>query len=86
MLVNAIGISTLGGAARWVSWLQGHRVYFLLWRVLLYGGTVFAWLPMRRRVLSAEADGTAAIRLLRAEVAAIAAVILIEAMTFFHGP
>ena len=85
-IVNAVGIWSLGGVGRWAGWFQDHRVYFLLWRILLYGVTAYAWLPMRRRVLSGEPDAGTAVRLIRAEVAAIVAVVLIEAMVLFQGP
>jgi hypothetical protein len=85
-VVNTVGIWSLGGVSRWVRWFQDHRVYFLLWRIVLYGVTVYAWLPMRRRVLSGETDAGAGVRLIRAEVAAIVAVLLIEPMVLFQGP
>ena len=85
-VIHVIGVTSLGDANRWVRWFQGHRLYFLLWRVLLYAITVYAWMPMRRRVLRAEADAAAAVRLLRVEVAAGVAVVLIEATAFFQTP
>ncbi len=85
-LINAWGIVTFGGVDRWVSWFQSHRLYFLLWRLLLYSITAYAWLPLRRRIVNAEADSATAVRLLRAEVAAMVAVVLIEALTFLHNP
>lgn len=84
-VINAVSVASLGSTNRWARWIQGHRLYLLLWRVLLYAITVYAWIPMRRRVLSAEADA-AAVRLLRAEVAAGVAVVLIEATVFFQTP
>jgi hypothetical protein len=85
-VVNAVGIGSLGGVSRWVRWFHDHRLHFLLWRILLYGVTVYAWLPMRRRVLSAEPGAATAVRLMRAEVAAIVAVALLEAIALFQGP
>jgi len=84
-IVNAVGIWSLGGVDRWARWFQDHRVYFLLWRILLYGVTAYAWLPMRSRVLGAEPDAGTAARLIRAEVAAIVAVVLIESILQFQG-
>jgi hypothetical protein len=83
-LINAVGIWSLGGIHRWVNWFQEHRAYFLLWRLLVYGVTMCAWLPMRRRVLRSEGDAAAPGRLIRAEVAAIVVVVLIEAIPLFH--
>jgi hypothetical protein len=84
--INALGIWSLGGLNNWVRWFQDHRPYFLLWRIVLYSATVYGWLRMRRRVLSTEPDTAAAARFMRAEFAAIAAVILIEAIVFLQGP
>ena len=85
-LVNAVGMMSLGGVRQWAHWFQDHRLYFLLWRILIYGITVYAWLAMRRRVLTAEPDGATAMRLLRAEVSAIVAVVLIEGVQLFQSP
>jgi|SRR5579872_5908582 len=77
--VNTAGIWLLGGVNGWVRWFHGHRIHFLFWRLCVYGVTVAGWLWMRRRIVSAECDEATAVRLIRAEVAAMAAVVLIEA-------
>ena len=85
-LINAWAIVAFGSIDRWVTWFQRHRLHFLLWRLLLYGVTAYAWLPLRRRIVTAEAGSATAARLLRAEVAAVIAVVLIEALTFLQSP
>ena len=84
LLVNAMGIWLLGGVNNWARWFQDHRVHFLVWRLCVYGVTVYGWLWMRRRIRLAEPDAAAAVRLIRTEVAAIAAVVLIEAIFLLH--
>jgi len=86
LLVNAMGIWLLGGVSNWARWFQDHRVHFLVWRLCVYGVTIYGWLWMRRRIRHAEPDAAAAVRLIRTEVAAIATVVLIEAIFLLHRP
>ncbi|MGE6688933.1 hypothetical protein ACQKFE_13205 [Stutzerimonas stutzeri] len=74
--VNVIGIHLAGGIKGWQQWLTAHAGHFLAWRLLLYAGTTWGWLWMRRRVLARE-PGTRQ-RLLRAEIAAVVAVSALE--------
>lgn len=77
LLTNAVGIWALGDVTHWLQWVRSHRAVLTLWRILLYGVIVIAWIPTRRKVISAEPN--AAIRLMRVEVASAIAIILIEA-------
>ncbi|MDG9757827.1 hypothetical protein N5E31_03500 [Pseudomonas chengduensis] len=73
---NVIGIHLAGGIEGWQQWLTAHTNHFLAWRLLLYAGTAWGWLWVRRRVLARE-PGTRQ-RLLRAEIAAVVAVMALE--------
>ncbi|MDM9652395.1 hypothetical protein QU755_13090 [Pseudomonas wenzhouensis] len=75
---NVVGIHLTGGIDGWQAWLTAHRTHFLAWRLLLYTGTAYGWLWMRRRVLVREPDAGTRRRLLRAEMAAVAAVVVLE--------
>ncbi|VFR27466.1 FIG00958347: hypothetical protein [plant metagenome] len=76
---NALGIHFVGSVASWERWLANASVYFLVWRLCLYGATVYGWLWMRRRLLARESSKEAKRRLLRAEVASIVAMVALEA-------
>lgn len=73
---NVVGIHLAGGIEGWQQWLTEHTNHFLAWRLLLYAGTAWGWLWMRRRVLTREP--VARQRLLRAEIAAVVAVAALE--------
>ncbi|WP_376779331.1 hypothetical protein [Pseudomonas lopnurensis] len=76
--VNVIGIHLAGSIEGWEQWLAAHAGYFLVWRLLLYGGTAWGWLWMRRRVLAREPGADTRRRLLRAEIAAVLAIAVLE--------
>ncbi len=77
--VNVVGIRIAGGIDGWQRWMDAHAGVFLAWRLLLYGVTVWGWLWMRRRLRAREPDGVAGQRLLRVEIAAVVAVVALEA-------
>lgn len=77
--VNMLGIRMAGGIDDWQRWMDAHAGVFLAWRMLLYGATAWGWLWMRRRLLAREPDDVAGQRLLRVEIAAIVAVLALEA-------
>lgn len=77
--VNVVGIRIAGGIEGWQRWMAAQSGAFLAWRLLLYAATAWGWLWMRRRLRAREPEGAAGQRLLRAEVAAIIAVIVLEA-------
>ena len=69
--------------AGWERWLTATAGYFLVWRLCLYGATAYGWVWMRRRLLAREAqrgaDRQARRRLLRSEIAGVAAIVALEA-------
>ncbi|WP_084824831.1 hypothetical protein [Lampropedia cohaerens] len=77
--VNVVGIHIAGGIEGWQRWMAAQSGAFLAWRLLLYAVTAWGWLWMRRRLRAREPERAAGQRLLRAEVAAIVAVIVLEA-------
>ena len=77
--VNVVGIRIAGGIEGWQRWMDSHTGAFLAWRLLLYAGTVWGWLWMRRRLRAREPESTAAQRLLRVEIAAVVALLVLEA-------
>ncbi|MNF57043.1 hypothetical protein D3C84_385550 [compost metagenome] len=79
---NVIGINLAGGIEGWQTWLTAHSNHFLAWRLLLYAGTAYGWIWMRRRVLAREPDAGTRRRLLRAEMAAVFAVAALEISQF----
>lgn len=78
-LVNLVGIRMAGDSESWELWMKAHSAWFLAWRVLLYAGTVAGWIWMRRRIIEREPDRATHLRLLRIEIAAVAAFIALEA-------
>jgi uncharacterized BrkB/YihY/UPF0761 family membrane protein len=80
---NVVGIHLAGGIEGWQQWLTAHTGHFLAWRLLLYTGTAWGWIWMRRRVLAREPETGK--RLLRAETAAIVAVAALEIGQFVQA-
>ena len=80
---NILGIYLVGSVAGWERWLAAASGYFLVWRLCLYGATAYGWVWMRRRLLAREAqrgaDRQARRRLLRSEIAGVAAIVALEA-------
>ncbi|MDH4564495.1 MULTISPECIES: hypothetical protein [unclassified Pseudomonas] len=82
---NVAGIHLAGSLDSWRQWLKSHTDHFLIWRLLLYAGTAWGWLWMRRRVLAREPGGKAQPRLLRAEIATVLAVAAMEISQFVQA-
>lgn len=78
VVANLVGIRLAGSIEHWQQWMNAHAGHFLVWRLLLYAGTVWGWLWMRRRLLAREPEGSARTRLVRVEVAAVLAVVTLE--------
>lgn len=76
---NLMGIHMLGSLAGWQRWLEESSVYFLMWRLLVYGVTASLWLRMRGQLLAREAEPLSRKRLLRAEIAGVLALVALEA-------
>lgn len=76
---NLVGIYLVGSVAGWERWLAAAAGYFLVWRLCLYGATVYGWVWMRRRLLAREEDAQARRRLVRSEIAGVVAIVALEA-------
>lgn len=76
---NVLGIYLIGSLAGWERWMVSATGYFLAWRLCLYGTTAYSWLWMRRRLLAREPGTAARHRLIRAEIAAVLAIVVLEA-------
>ncbi len=79
MIANLAGIGMVGDVHTWEQWMRKHSVWFLIWRLTLYAGTVAGWIWMRKRLLAREPDRATGQRLLRLEIAAVAAFLVLEA-------
>lgn len=84
--VNLVGIRLVGDADTWSRWLDEHAGYFLVWRLCLYGATACGWIWMRRRLREHDTSREAHQRLLRAEVGAVAAIVLLEISVLLRQP
>ena len=82
--INVVGIRTLGNVTRWRLWLTAHGVWFLFWRICLYGVTAYGWWWMRERVRRREPTNEALSRLRHVEVAAVLSILAVETVTFLH--
>lgn len=82
VLINVVGISMAGSIENWQQWLTAHASLFLAWRLLLYAGTVWGWIWMRRRLLARQPEASARQRLLRAEITAVLAIAALEISQF----
>ena len=76
--INAVGIHLIGDIDGWSHWWRAHAGYFLVWRLCLYMATGYGWWWMRRRLLQREPSPDARWRLLRTEIAAVLALVLLE--------
>lgn len=78
--VNVAGIRAVGSVDSWQRWLLTHAGYFLVWRLGLYAATAWGWWRMRARMCARLQSPAAETRhrLIRAEIAAAVAVVLIE--------
>ncbi|CAI1200245.1 hypothetical protein [Serratia ficaria] len=78
IIFNLVGIRMLGSIKGWEYWMDEHSVYFLVWRLLLYSGTVCGWWWMRKRLRAREPEAASHHRLMRVEIAAVLAFIALE--------
>ncbi|MBX6317211.1 MULTISPECIES: hypothetical protein [Pseudomonadota] len=85
IVANVVGIRLAGSIEGWQRWMADHAGLFFVWRAVLYAGTVWGWLWMRRRLRAREPEGGAQQRLLRVEIAAVLAVIALEASQFMQA-
>lgn len=78
IMVHVIGVRLVGSVAAWQRWLHAHAWTFGLWRLGLYAAIVRGWWWMRTRVRQRENSFEAQRRLMRAEIAAVLAIVLTE--------
>ncbi len=78
IVVHVIGVQLVGSVAGWQRWLRAHAWMFGLWRLGLYAAIVHSWWWMRTRVRQRENSPEARRRLMRAEIAAVLAIMLTE--------
>jgi hypothetical protein len=80
--INLLGIEMLGDLHRWHQWLQSHAGYFMTWRLCLYGVTAYGWHRTRHRLLGLSDTAGANRRLVRAEIAAVLTIAVLEASAY----
>jgi len=78
IMVNLVGIQLAGDIPSWDLWLKSHAAAFFFWRLCLYAATIYGWLWMRKRVLQRNPAPGNRKRILRAEICAIGAIVLLE--------
>jgi hypothetical protein len=83
--INIIGILLCGDVSHWSRWLDSHRGHFWLWRLGVYAVTAYGWRWMRGRVLRREGDVETSRRLRRAEIAAVLAILALEASVLMES-
>ncbi|EKY3920609.1 hypothetical protein RS584_15005 [Enterobacter sp. DTU_2021_1002640_1_SI_PRY_ASU_LCPMC_013] len=84
--INVIGIRVLGSIESWERWMDEHTGYFLAWRLLLYTGIACGWRWMRKRVLDREPGTASHERLIRVEIAGVAALVVLEGSLLLQSP
>ncbi len=84
-VANLVGIGMVGDVHAWEQWLRKHSIWFLIWRLVLYAGTVTGWIWMRKRLLAREPGLATGHRLLRLEIAAVAAFLVLEVSLLFQS-
>lgn len=76
--IHAVGIRIVGNVAAWQRWLHVHAWLFRLWRLALYVAILRGWWWMHMRVRQRDRSPDARRRLMRAEIAAVLAIVLTE--------
>ncbi|HEX7638013.1 MAG TPA: hypothetical protein VF457_06410 [Burkholderiaceae bacterium] len=84
--VDAVGVRVVGSVTGWQRWLRAHEGAFLAWRLALYSATAWGWWRMRARLRRRAPAAEARRRLLRAEVAAVIVILLVEGLRWLPLP
>jgi hypothetical protein len=82
---NVAGIYLIGSVDGWQQWMVQASSYFLMWRLCLYGATVYGWRWMRQRLLAREPETQAKHRLIRVEIAGVIALAALEISLLFQA-
>lgn len=86
VVINLVGIHLLGGIGQWERWMAAHAGHLLAWRAGLYAALGLGWFRVRRKVVSVDAPIHAQVRLLRAEIAAVTAIVVLESTVLLRAP
>ena len=86
LVINLVGIHLLGGIGQWERWMAAHTAHFLAWRAGLYAALGLGWFRVRRKVVAVDAPIHAQVRLLRAEIAAVIAIVVLESTVLLRTP
>lgn len=78
VVIGLLGIEAANGVSGLNQWLRIQASALLVWRLALYSSTAYAWYRMRRRLNMQGFPPLQHQRLLYAEIAAIAAIALLE--------
>jgi purine-cytosine permease-like protein len=81
VVIGLLGIESAKDMNDWNHWLKSHATALLIWRLALYGATAYGWYRMRQRLTSAGLSTEQHQQLLYAEIAAVAAIALLELHT-----
>jgi hypothetical protein len=82
--INLVGIRLVGDVDGWTRWLDARAGYFLVWRLCLYGATVYGWIWMRRRLRARDPSAETGLR--RAEIGAVATIAMLELSLLWRSP
>ena len=83
--INLIGIRLLGGIPDWERWLNEHAGHFLVWRMLLYAGTIWGWRWLHQCLLTREPGTDTRRHLLRTEIVAVLSLAALEISTLLQS-
>lgn len=76
--IHAVGIRIVGNVAAWQRWLHMHVWMLRLWRLALYVAILRGWWWIHTRVRQRDHSPDARHRLMRAEIAAVLAIVMTE--------
>ncbi|TPG90307.1 hypothetical protein EAH72_29325 [Pseudomonas caspiana] len=82
IVIGLLGIEAADGINDWSQWLRGQAFALLIWRLALYSVVAYGWYRMRQRLAHEGLTSSQHQRLLCTEAAAVAAIAVLELMTF----
>lgn len=81
VVIGLLSIEAANGISELSQWLRMQASALLIWRLVLYSSTAYGWYRMRCRLNKQGFSEHQHRRLLYAEIAAVAAVALLELQT-----